>query len=403
MTTNPSTNRDVVLCQGRRTPFGDFGKSLANVPGTELTTHAAKATLAAADLDPRKVDHLVCGNVVPVDQGGFYASRVTALNVGMLEESRALNVSRACGSGTQAIVSATEQILTGHSRIALAGGYENTSRAPYALVDSRWGMKRGESQVVDTIDYAYRDPFDLALMGETAEALSDEFGYTRGDMDAYAETSQRRAGRAADSGFLGQQIAPIEIPQRRGTLLFERDEFPRPDTTVKKLAKLKPVFRENGRITAGNASGMTDGAAFVVVADLESARDEGLTPRARLLDWEIVGVPPRIMGCGPVPAISNLLARRDLAVKDIDYFEINEAFAVVNLHAERELGLSRDNTNLYGGGISIGHPPGATGIRMALTAMDHLDEVDGRLAILSMCLGAGQGMAVLIERIATDH
>lgn len=390
---------EIVLCGGKRTPFGDFGKSLAAIAGTDLAAHAAKATLASENLSAQRVDHLVCGNVVPVDQGGYHASRVIALKAGMAEDSRALNVSRACGSGTQAIVSAAEQILSGHSRVALAGGYENTSRAPYALVDSRWGMKRGNSQVVDTIDYAYRDPFDLTLMGGTAEALADDFGYTREAMDEYALTSQRRAAAAMESGFLARQIAPIEVPERRGTRLFEQDEFPRPQTTLEKLKTLRPAFRENGRVTAGNASGMTDGAAFVIVADRESAVANGLSPKARVVDWEVVGVPPRIMGCGPVPAIANLLQRRDLAVADIDYFEINEAFAVVNLHAEQQLGIPRERTNLYGGGISIGHPPGATGVRMALTAMDHLADTCGRYAILSMCLGAGQGMAVLIERV----
>ena len=389
---------EIVLCQGRRTPFGDYGKSLAAIPGTDLATHSAKATLKAAALDPAKVDHLVCGNVVPVDQGGYFASRVIALNAGMSEESRALNVSRACGSGTQAIVSAAEQILTGRSRIALAGGYENTSRAPYALTDSRWGIKRGNSTLVDTIDYAYRDPFDLSLMGETAEALTDEFCYSRDAMDEYALSSQQRAAAAISSGFLARQITPIEVPERKGKRWFEQDEFPRPQTTFEKLQALKPVFRESGRVTAGNSSGMTDGAAFILVADRDSAERTGLTPRARLVDWEVVGVPPRIMGCGPVPAISRLLDRQDMTVSDIDYFEINEAFAVVNLHAEAQLGVQRDRTNLYGGGISIGHPPGATGVRMALTAIDHLQDSGGRYAVLSMCLGAGQGMAVLLER-----
>ncbi|MEM8549098.1 MAG: thiolase family protein, partial [Pseudomonadota bacterium] len=364
----------------------------------DLATHAARAAMRAANIDPGRVDHLVCGNVVPVDQGGYFASRVIALNAGLREDSCALNVSRACGSGTQAIVSAAEQILTGHSHIAVAGGYENTSRAPYALTDSRWGMKRGNGTVVDTIDYAYRDPFELSLMGETAEALTDDFGYSREAMDEYALCSQQRAAAAMASGFLTQQISPIEVPARGSPRLFEEDEFPRPQTTLEKLQKLKPVFREGGRVTAGNSSGMTDGAAFIVVADEETASSEGLRPRARLLDWEVVGVPPRIMGCGPVPAIARLLDRRGLAIGDIDYFEINEAFAVVNLHTERELGIPRDKTNLYGGGISIGHPPGATGVRMALTAIDHLHATDGQLAVLSMCLGAGQGMAVLIER-----
>ena len=393
-------SKEVVLCTGKRTPFGDYGKSLAAIKGTDLGIHAAKACLDAAGIAAEKVDHLVCGNVFPVDQGGYFSSRVIGLGCGMREDSRALNVSRACGSGTQAIVSAAEQIISGHSSIALAGGFENTSRAPYVLTDSRWGMKRGAGTIIDSLDYGYRDPFDLTLMGGTAETLADEFGYNREDMDVYALTSQQRAAAAIESGFLARQIAPIMVPERRGERLFETDEFPRPGVTLEKLASLKPCFRkENGRVTAGNSSGMTDGAAFLVIADRASAEAEGLIPRARLLDWEIIGVPPRIMGCGPVPAIERLLARRSLTVDDIDYYEINEAFAAVNLHAEVQLGISRDKTNLYGGGISIGHPPGATGIRMALTAMDHLDDTSGGMAVLSMCLGAGQGMAVLIERI----
>jgi len=393
-------NNEVVLCGGKRSPFGDFGKSLKDVDGQDLGIHAAKACLAGVGLDPCEVDHLVCGNVVPVDQGGYFSGRVVGLGVGLREDSGALNVSRACGSGSQAIISATEQILSGHSLVALAGGFENISRLPYALPGARWGMTRGVGEVVDLIDYAYRDPFDLSLMGETAENLADDFGYCRSDMDEYALTSQERATAAMATGFLDEQIAPIEIPLSNSrTTLFAQDEFPRPATTLEKLAALKPVFRPDGRVTAGNSSGMTDGSAFVVVADRERAESVGLEPRAKIVDWAVVGVPPRIMGCGPVPAIERLLERRSLRVSDIDYFEINEAFAVVNLHAERELGLSRSVTNLYGGGISIGHPPGATGVRMALTAMHHMEVVGARNAILSMCLGAGQGMAVLIESI----
>ncbi|MEM9520175.1 MAG: thiolase family protein [Actinomycetota bacterium] len=391
---------DVVLCGGKRTPFGDFGKSLKDIPGPDLGTHAAKATMADLQLDPADVDHLVCGNVMPVDQGGYFSARVIALDAGMPEDSRALNVSRACGSGTQAMVSAAEQIMTGHSEVALAGGYDNSSRAPFALTEARWGMKRGTGAVIDTIDYAYRDPFDLSLMGETAENLTDDFGYERSDMDLYALESQQRAGKAIESGFLASQIAPIEVPAGRGDVrLFDTDEFPRPGTSLEKLGQLRPVFREGGRVTAGNASGMTDGGAFVVVAERKRAEALGLAPRARIVDWEVVGVPPRIMGCGPVPAIHRLLDRRDMTVGDVDYYEINEAFAVVNLHAERELGISREACNLYGGGISIGHPPGATGVRMALTAMHHMEQTGDRTAIISMCLGAGQGMALLIEAV----
>lgn len=391
--------KDVFICAGRRTPFGDFGRSLKDVEGTDLAIHAAKATLAANALDPQAVDHIVCGNVIPVGQGGLFASRVIGLGAGLHEESAALNVSRACGSGTQAIVSAAEQIMTGHSSIALAGGYENASRAPYVQPNARWGIKRGEAAFVDMIDYAYRDPFDHSLMGETAENLTEDFGYDRSEMDEYALTSQQRAGAAIDSGFLARQIAPISVPEKRGTRLFETDEFPRPSVTREKLASLRPAFREGGKVTAGNSSGLTDGAAYLLVADEEGLKRRALKPRARLVDWETVGVAPRIMGCGPVPAIDRLLKRRGLNIDDIDYFEINEAFAVVNLHAEKELGIPRERTNLYGGGISIGHPPGATGVRMALTALDHLHDTGGKLAILSMCLGAGQGMAVLIEAV----
>ncbi len=391
---------EVVLCGGKRTPFGDFGKSLKDISGTDLGIHAAKACLAGVGLDAEDVDHLICGNVVPVDQGGYFAGRVIALGSGMREDSCALNVSRACGSGTQAMVSAAEQILSGHSRVALAGGYENISRAPYALPGARWGLKRGAVETIDTIDYAYRDPFDHSLMGETAENLTDDFGYARSEMDEYAVTSQQRAGAAMESGFLDEQIAAIEVPEARGkTRLFDRDEFPRPNTTLEKLATMRPVFRSDGRVTAGNSSGLTDGAAFVVVAERRQAERLGLEPRAKIVDWEVVGVPPRIMGCGPVPAIRRLLERREMSVSDIDYYEINEAFAVVNLHSERELGLSRAATNLYGGGISIGHPPGATGVRMSLTAMRHMEVEGSKNAVLSMCLGAGQGMAVLIERV----
>jgi acetyl-CoA acetyltransferase family protein len=218
-------------------------------------------------------------------------------------------------------------------------------------------------------------------------------------MDEWAAMSQARAGAAMKSGFLARQIAPIEVPDGRVTRLMTEDEFPRPSVTVEKLAKMSPAFRKDGKVTAGNSSGVTDGAAMVVVADAVRARQLNLKIRARLVDWAIVGVPPRIMGCGPVPAISKLLEQQGLKVSDIDYFEINEAFAAVNLHAERKLGIPRDRTNLYGGGISIGHPPGATGARLTLVALQHLEETGGRRAIVSMCLGAGQGMAVLFERV----
>ncbi len=393
-----SSSDDIVLAGGMRSPFGDFGRSLKDVPASDLAVHAARATLDRVGLTPGRIDHLVLGNTLPVDQDGLFGGRVVALKLGMPEDSCAMNVARACGTGLQAIVSAGQQLQSGHSRMALAGGVENYSRAPFVVTTGRWGHARGPQVMTDMLDYCYRDPFNGDYMGETAENLADEFGYDRDAMDEWALMSQRRAGQGQASGFLARQIAPISVPDGRGVKIFDMDEFPRPNITPERLASLKPAFRKDGRVTAGNSSGVTDGAAFVVMTTRDEARRHDIEPLARLVDWAVVGVPPRIMGIGPVPAIARLFERTGLEVDDIDYFEINEAFAAVNLHAERELKIPRERTNLYGGGISIGHPPGATGVRMALTAIEHLRETGGRRAVLSMCLGAGQGMAVLIER-----
>ena len=389
--------REIILAGGMRTPFGDFGKSLKDIPLADLGIHATKACLEKAGLDAEHVDHLVWGNVLPVDQEGYLAARYIAIKAGLPEESAALNVNRACGSGTQAIISAAQQIMSGHSEVAVAGGGENFSRAPFAVTTGRWGHKRGPQTMVDTLDWAYRDPFSLELMGETAENLAEDFQYRREAMDDYAVESQRRAGAAGE--FLGRHIAPIEVKERRATRTMTEDESPRPDVAPEKLAGMKPVFRRDGMVTAGNSSSVTDGAAMVVVADRARAEAVGVEPRARIVDWCIVGVPPRIMGCGPVPAIGSLLEKHGMSVDDVDYYEINEAFAVVNLHAEKQLGVSRDRCNLYGGGISLGHPPGATGARMTLVAMQHLAETGQKNAIISMCMGAGQGLAMLIERV----
>lgn len=392
--------QDIVLCGGIRTPFGDFGKSLREVPLSALGTHATRSALRRLDLDPAQVDHLVFGVVGVVDHDGPFVSRKVALNSGLPIESAALTVTRACGSGVQAMVSAAEQIASGHSDIAVAAGGENFSRAPYLNTTQRFGAQRGPVTLDDGLDSIYRCPFSRALMGDTAETLAEQFGYGREAMDDYGYLSQMRAKAAAQSGFLARQIEPIEVPEGKGrTRLFAEDEFPRPNVLREKLSQLKPAFKANGTVTAGNASGVTDGAAALIVAR-GSALPGHVAPRARLVDYAVAGVPPEIMGAGPVPAIEKLLRRQSLRVDDIDYFEINEAFAVVNLHAEALLGIPRERTNLYGGGISIGHPPGATGLRMTLCAMQHLEDTGARRAIISMCLGSGMGMAMLIERIA---
>lgn len=394
--------QDIVLSSGVRTPFGDFGKSLRDVPLSTMGVHVVKASLARAGLDARQVDHLVFGNTAPVDHDGLFVSRKIALDAGMHEDSAAMGVTRACGTGSQAIVSASQQIQSGHSAIAVAAGGENYSRVPYLAHKVRWGALRGPFEFIDGLDYIYRCPFTRELMGDTAENVTARFGYTRAAMDDWGHMSQQRAGAAIASGFLARQIVPIDVPEGKGaTRTFDTDEFPRPTITREKLASLKPAFRKDGQgqVTAGNSSGVTDGAAALLVAGAEAAARAGIRAEARLVDWAVVGVAPEIMGTGPVPAIAKLLLRTGLSVADIDYWEINEAFAVVNLHAEAQLGIPRLRTNLFGGGISIGHPPGATGIRMTITAMHHLADTGGRYAVISMCLGSGMGMATLIENL----
>ncbi len=391
---------EIVIAAGTRTPLGSYGGSLKGVGLTDMAGHAARACITRSGIAPAAFDHMVFTTTVPTDRDTLFAARVVGVKSGIPEDAGALAVVRACASGLQAILSAGQQVASGHSRIALAGGAECYSRAPHAVAAARWGAGRGPMVLEDTLDWAYRCPFSQEYMGETAENLADEFQYSREAMDDWAAMSQARALAAIASGFLGRQIVPIDVPDGRGTRAFTIDESPRADATPERLARLKPAFREGGRVTAGNSSGVTDGAGFVVVGDRAAVEAAGGVPEARLVDWHVVGVPARIMGHGPVPAIRGLLDKTGLTVADIDYFEINEAFAVVNLHAERHLGIPRDLHNLYGGGISVGHPPGVTGVRMCMTAIEHLRQSGGRRAVLSMCLGAGQGMAMLIERVA---
>jgi acetyl-CoA C-acetyltransferase len=390
---------EIVITAGTRTPMGNYGGSLKGVGLTDMAGHAARACVARSGIAPERIDHMVFTTTVPTDRDTLFAARVVGVKSGIPEEAGALHVVRACASGLQAILSAGQQVDSGHSRLALAGGAECYSRAPHAVAGARWGLGRGPAPLEDTLDWAYRCPFSQEYMGETAENLAADFGHTREAMDEWGAMSQSRALAAIESGFLARQIVPIDVPEGRGTRTFAVDEYPRADATLEKLSRLRPAFREGGKVTAGNSSGVTDGAGFVIVGDRAAMEAAGGEPQARLVDWHVVGVPPRIMGHGPVPAIRGLLDKRGLKVSDIDYFEINEAFAVVNIHAERELGIPRDIHNLYGGGISLGHPPGLTGVRMCMTAVEQLRVTGGRYAVLSMCLGAGQGMAMLIERV----
>ena len=391
---------EIVLTGGTRTALGNYGGALRQTELTDMAGHAARACLDKAGVKPDQVDHMVFTTTVPTDRDTLFAARVVGVKSGIPVEAGALHVIRACASGLQAILSAGQQIESGHSKLALAGGAECYSRAPHAVSSARWGIGRGSMELEDMLEWAYRCPFSQEYMGETAENLAEEFQYGRLEMDEWAAMSQARAREGIASGFLARQITPIEIGQDKSKRWFDTDESVRSDADLEKLQKLRPAFKEGGKVTAGNASGVTDGAAFVMVADRAALEAVDATPQARVVDWHVVGVPPHIMGHGPVPAIEGLLSKNGLRISDIDYFEINEAFAVVNLHAERQLGIPRDVHNLYGGGISVGHPPGVTGLRMCMTAIEHLNDTGGKRAVLSMCLGAGQGMAMLIERVS---
>jgi acetyl-CoA acetyltransferase family protein len=391
--------KDIVIAGGLRTPLGAFGGALSGIEMTELAGQTAAGCLRSAGVQPDKVDHLVFTTTVPSDRDSLFSARVVGIKSGIPESAGALNVVRACASGLQAILSAHQQVDSGHSSISLAGGAESYSRAPHVVTTLRGGVKRGPTELQDMLDWAYRCPFSNEYMGETAENLADDYQLTRDSMDAWGVMSQSRAIAAQQSGFLAKQIMPVEIRQKTGVTVFDTDECPRSDATAEKLARLRPSFREGGRVTAGNASTVNDAAGFVLVGDRSALDKAGAQPRARIVDWTVVGVPARIMGHGPVPAIKALLDKTGLSLTDIDYFEINEAFAAVNVHAETQLGIPRDLHNAYGGGISLGHPPGVTGVRMCITALQHLEETGGKRAILSMCLGAGQGMAMLVERV----
>ncbi len=388
-----------ILAGGVRSPMGAFGGSLSSIEMTDLAGRIASACISKSGIAPEAVDHMVFTTTVPSDRDSLFAARVVGVKSGIPEEAGALHVVRACASGLQALISAEQQVATGHSRIAIAGGGESYSRAPFATTTMRWGATRGPQQLEDMLDWAYRCPFSQQYMGDTAENLADDYQYRREDMDIWGAMSQSRALAAIESGFLARQIEPVEVQSKRETIRFDTDECPRADASLEKLKTLHPAFRKNGRVTGGNSSTVNDAAGFMLVGDRDAVEKAGVTPRGRIVDWCVVGVPPRIMGHGPVPAITRLLEKTSHKISDIDYFEVNEAFAVVNLHAEAQLGIPRDIHNLYGGGISLGHPPGVTGMRMCMTALQHLEDTGGKRAILSMCLGAGQGMAMLIERV----
>lgn len=389
---------EIVILGGARTAIGTFGGALAGVPPIDLATTAAKAALERSGVEGAQLGHVVFGHIINTEPRDMYLSRVAAMQAGAPESVPAMNVNRLCGSGVQAIVSAAQSLMLGDADFALAGGAECMSRSPYILQDQRWGRKMGDIRTVDMMLGALSCPFGTGHMGVTAENVASEHGISREAQDAFAVESQARAAKAIAEGRFHDQIVPVEIASRKGTISFDTDEHPKP-TTAETLAGLRPAFQKDGSVTAGNASGINDGAAALVLARASAARDAGLTPRARILGYAHAGVRPEVMGVGPIPAVKALLARTGLSASDFDVIESNEAFAAQALAVNAELGLDPAKVNPNGGAIALGHPVGATGAILTVKALYELERIGGRKALITMCIGGGQGIALAIERI----
>lgn len=392
--------REVVVVSAVRTAIGTFGGSLKDVPPTELGAIVVREALARAQTPGQDVGHVVFGHVVNTEPKDMYLSRVAALQGGCAEGTPAFNVNRLCGSGLQAIVSAAQSILLGDCDIAIGGGAENMSRAPFASLNTRWGARMGDTKLVDMMVGALHDPFHTIHMGVTAENIAAKWGITREDQDRLALESHQRAQRATEAGYFKDQIVPVTIKTRKGEVAYATDEHFRPNATMEELAKLKPVFlKENGTVTAGNASGINDAAAAVLLMDARTAQARGLKPMARLVTYAHAGVDPKYMGIGPVPASRLALQKAGLSVNDLDVIEANEAFAAQACAVTRDLGLDPAKVNPNGSGISLGHPIGATGALITVKAVHELQRINGRYALVTMCIGGGQGIAAIFERV----
>src|ERR1700685_4538355 len=391
---------DIAIVSGARTPFGRYCGKLKDFTAQELGGVAAKGAIDRAAIDPREFDHVVFGNAQQTSGDALYGARHVGLKAGLPIETPALTVNRLCGSGFQAVVNGGEQLLLGESEAVLVGGTENMTQAPHVLRGARDGWSFGKApQVGDTLWDALTDSYCNTPMAVTAENLATKYGITRQQCDEYALSSQQRWAAANEKGLFKDEIVPIKLTSKKGAVSFAVDEHPRPQSTLETLAKLAPVFKKDGVVTAGNASGICDGAAALVLTSEEYAKSKGLKPLARLVQWGIAGVDPNIMGIGPAPAIRSALARAELKQADVDLFEVNEAFAPQYLAVEKELGLDRARTNVDGGAIALGHPLGASGARITGHLVYELARRKGRYAIGSACIGGGQGIAVLIERI----
>ena len=390
-------SEDVVILGGARTPMAEYTGALKDVSALDLGAHAAKAALERAGIQPQWVDHVVMGNALQTSGDAIYGARHVGLKAGIPIETPALTVNRLCGSGIQSVVSAMQMIRLGESRIAVAGGMENMSQAPHVIRGARAGLRLGEGKLEDSLMVALLDTQCGLYMAQTSDTLSRRHGIGREDMDAYALRSQKAAAGAIARGVFKDEIAPIDVTQGRKTIRVEADDHPRPETTIEGLAALKPAFGKDGFVTAGNASGIVDGAAALVITSRDEAKRRGQKPMASIVSWGVAGVPPEIMGIGPVPASRKALEAAGLSLKDIDLVEVNEAFAGQYLAVEKELGLDRDRTNVNGGAIALGHPLGATGTRLLLTLAYELRRRNARYGLATACIGGGQGIAMIIQ------
>jgi acetyl-CoA C-acetyltransferase len=389
--------REVVVLSGVRTPIGGYGGSLKDIPPCELAAKCVKEAVKRSGVKPHDVGHIVFGNVIHTDVHDHYLARMAGVNGGLPHETPALTLNRLCGSGMQAIITAAQTIMLGDADITVAGGAENMSRSPYSSPAMRFGARMNDTTLVDMMVGALSDPFDDCHMGVTAENVAKKYEISRQDQDELAVESHRRAGAAIDHGYFAAQIVPIEIKVKRDKVPFEVDETVRYGTTVEKLGRLPTVFDPEGTVTPGNASSINDAAAALVLADREIAEKRGLKPMGRLVDYAYAGVDPKFMGMGPVPAVKKLLEKTGFGLDDIDVFEVNEAFAAQALAVCRELKLPMDRTNPNGSGISLGHPIGATGAILVIKALYELNRTGAKRALVTMCIGGGQGIAAIFE------
>ncbi|HEY0181755.1 MAG TPA: acetyl-CoA C-acyltransferase family protein [Rhodopila sp.] len=391
--------REVYIVSGVRTAIGDFGGSLKDLPPTELGAQVTREALSRANVAGAEVQHVVFGNVVHTEAKDMYLSRVAAVNAGITQDAPALTLNRLCGSGLQAIVSAAQAVTLGDADIAVAGGAENMSRAGYLSTGMRWGARMGDTTMIDMMTAALHDPFENIHMGMTAENLAESHQVTRGHQDALALVSHQRATRAIKEGRFKSQILPITLKTRKGETIFDTDEHVRADAKAEDFAKLRAVFKKDGTVTAGNASGINDGASAVVLMDGDTMVRRGTQPLGRLVAYAHAGVDPRVMGIGPVPATRSALNRAGLALDQMDVIESNEAFAAQACAVAKDLGFDAEKTNPNGSGISLGHPVGATGAILTVKALYELARIGGRYALVTMCIGGGQGIAAIFERV----